>query len=57
MQGTTTGKDIFCETERLLHKYELSLNELLRLVIYGVPSLSGCKYGEVGELNICRGNL
>jgi hypothetical protein len=42
MRGATTGKEIFCEVERLLQKYELPLNELLCLVTDGAPGLSGC---------------
>jgi hypothetical protein len=40
MHGITTGQDT-----------ELLLNELLCLVIYGVPVLSGGKTGVIGKLN------
>jgi hypothetical protein len=40
-----------CEVEGLLQKFELPLNELLCLVIHGVPLLSGCKNGVIGKLN------
>jgi hypothetical protein len=52
---TSTAEDIFCDAQRLLHKYELPLNELLCLVTDGAPAVSGCKNGVVGKLTVKGG--
>jgi hypothetical protein len=57
MYGTTTGEDIFCEVERLLQKYGLPLNELVCLMVRGVPALSGCKNGVIRKLNARIGRI
>ena len=48
MHGTTTGEDIFMEVQKTLQGYNLQLNQLQCVTVYGKKNMAGVRKGLVG---------
>ena len=50
MHGTTTGKDIFLEVQKILQTYNLQWNQLQCVTVDGGKNMIGLKKGMVGRI-------
>ncbi|GBP61474.1 General transcription factor II-I repeat domain-containing protein 2A [Eumeta japonica] len=51
LKGTTTGKDIFNEVQKVFTSFGLPRSKLVRVCTDGVPSMVGLRKGFIGILN------